>query len=307
VECKTHLAAVVEATLRQVRAAAAAADLRNTRPMIMAPYVNDALGARLRKENVDYVDSAGNAYVHTQVPPLLIFLRGHKPLEKPPAAGRLFDGISGLQLIALFLNAADSVTWPYRDLAEAAGISLGSASQLMTEMRREGYLRRGPNRLNETTDLLERWMRGYQQRLRPRLFRKRYRTSGGRGVDDLVPLLAKMPEVLIGGELAGALMTKMLRPGEATLHVPQEMDSRRLMSGLRLLPDAAGNVQVLSQFGKSEVWQRRGSGEVSLAAPLLVYAELMEVPDDRVRATARAVYDLEIAPYVADFAELNVG
>jgi hypothetical protein len=173
----------------------------------------------------------------------------------------------------------------------------------MGEMRREGYLRTRPDGLKNAADLLEQWLHGYHRRLRPKLFQRRYRTTEGRGVEDLVPLLGKMPEVLIGGELAGALMTKMLRPQDATLHVPREMDSRRLMSGLRLLPDAAGNVQVLSQFGEGEVWQRRGSGEVRLAAPLLVYAELMETSDDRVRATARAVYDLEIAPHVADLSD----
>jgi hypothetical protein len=295
IDCKKHIAAVVDVTLRKVRASA---KRHGTRPMVMVPYVNTTLGERLRLENVDYVDAVGNAFI--QAPPLFVDWSGRKPLEKEAKAGRLFSGASSLQLVALLLSVGESITWSYRDLALGAGISLGSASLLMGEMRREGYLRRQSERLENAADLLERWMQGYHRRLRPKLFQKKYRTTEGRGVEDLVPLLGKMPEVLIGGELAGALRTKMLRPTEATLHVPREMDSRRLMSGLRLLPDAAGNVEVLSQFGKGEVWQRRGSSGVSLAAPLLVYAELMKASDDRVRATARAVYDLEIAPHAAE-------
>ena len=186
IDCKKHIAAVVDATLRNVRASA---KRHGSRPMVMVPYVNTTLGERLRVEKVDYVDAVGNAFI--QAPPLFVDWSGRKPLEKEPRAGRLFSGGASLQLVALLLSAGESVTWSYRDLALGAGISLGSASLLMGEMRREGYLRRQSNRLENAADLLEQWMHGYHRRLRPKLFQRRYRTTEGRAVEDLVPLLRR--------------------------------------------------------------------------------------------------------------------
>ncbi|HUO10420.1 MAG TPA: type IV toxin-antitoxin system AbiEi family antitoxin [Phycisphaerae bacterium] len=295
VECKRHLAAVLDSTVRQVQALA---DEHKSRPMIMTTYVNDAMGEHLRAERVDYIDTAGNAFIQTALPPLTVFFRGHKPGAKAPRPGRVFHGASGLQLVALLLTAPARVTRTYRELAHDAGISLGSASQLMAELRHEGYIRPGKKELANSGEMLEQWMQGYHARLRPQLFKKTYRTTEGRGPEDLIAMLTRLEDVWIGGELAAGITTRGLRPARAALHIPAGSSPERLMRELRLIPDAGGNVDIMRRFGSGDVWARTGPRGLPLIAPLFVYAELLETPDDRLREVARAVYDREIAPYV---------
>ena len=298
VECKRHLAPVLESTVRQVRDYA---DRHESRPMVMAPYVNDAIGLRLRAEKIDYVDSAGNAFI--SAPPLAVFFRGHKLKEQETRSGRLFHGVSGLRLLTLLLTTQKSLGWGYRELAEGAGISLGSASQLMGELRREGYLRSGADHLSNPADLLGNWVQGYRLRLRRRLLQRTYRQAEGRGLQDLVPILSTRKDIWVGGELAASLTTGLLRPQRATLHVPPGFEPGELIRALRLLPDVGGNIDVMSRFGKGEEWVRSDATGVQIIAPLMVYAELVESPDDRLRETARVVYETEIATNVPGLAD----
>ncbi|MGC8541466.1 MAG: type IV toxin-antitoxin system AbiEi family antitoxin [Phycisphaerae bacterium] len=294
VECKRHLAPIVDQAVRQARRAAESV---NGQPLIMAAYISQPLGERLRKEGVDYIDAEGNvSLIHS---PLCILLGGNMPSALERSSGGSKDSRSAMQLMALLLTDPTCLHWPLRSLAQAAGISLGSAHGLMRDLQRIGPIRvRGSvsPEIAQGGDLLERWGYGYVQRLRPKLFIKTYRTTEGRQVADLIPLVKQVPGVLVGGELAADITTGLFRASRVTLHVSPDISLDALAQTMRLLPDIQGNVDVLTHFGHGPVWEKQAPNGVALIADPLVYGELLIPIDDRLRE-ARGYYQARITEY----------
>lgn len=291
VECKRHLAPIVDQAVRQARRAAEAL---HGHPLIMAEYVNAALGARLRREGVDYIDAVGNASLTRS--PLCVILGGAKPPPHQHSPGISLNSKAGLQLTALLLTDGQCVQHPLRSIAQAAGISLGATSGFMRELRKLGFIRGRPGHLTnlgKRADLLEQWTTAYIGRLRPKLLARSYRTTEGRIPTDLIPLLKNSPDILVGGELAAAMTTGLFRAARVSLHITPSVSHEGIMQRLRLLPDGHGNVDVFTHFGSGDVWSRRCSEGVPLAADPLVYAELLITNDDRL-SEALNYYQREI-------------
>ena len=204
-----------------------------------------------------------------------------------------------MQLMALLLTDPTCLHWPLRSLAQAAGISLGSAHGLMRELQKMGTIRNrrsGKPDVDQRGDLLERWGYGYVQRLRPKLFIKTYRTTEGRQVADLIPLVKQVPGVLVGGELAADITTGLFRASRVSLHISPDISLDALAQTVRLLPDFQGNVDVLTHFGHGPVWEKQAPNGVALIADPLVYGELLIPIDDRLRE-ARGYYQARITEY----------
>ena len=294
VECKRHLAPIVDQAVRQARRAAESV---NGQPLIMAAYISQPLGERLRKEGVDYIDAEGNvSLIHS---PLCILLGGNMPSAQERSSGGSKDARSAMQLMALLLTDPTCLHWPLRSLAQAAGISLGSAHGLMRELQKMGTIRNrrsGKPDVDQRGDLLERWGYGYVQRLRPKLFIKTYRTTEGRQVADLIPLVKQVPGVLVGGELAADITTGLFRASRVSLHISPDISLDALAQTVRLLPDFQGNVDVLTHFGHGPVWEKQAPNGVALIADPLVYGELLIPIDDRLRE-ARGYYQARITEY----------
>lgn len=77
------------------------------------------------------------------------------------------------------LSDPDSLQLSYRELAELANISIGSVSNIMTELEDEHFILRTKTKrvLKNKPDLLERWIIAYHDVLRPRLLKKQMRFS----------------------------------------------------------------------------------------------------------------------------------
>ena len=264
------------------------------RPLLISLFVNDSIGLKLRERGIDYIDSAGN--IHLIAPQLYLWHRGAKRPQARERLARAFDGGAGLQLIALLLTNPEAANWPYRQIADEAGISLGSVSQTFRELRSAGYLTlAGPGKklLIRRGDLIEKWEFGYVTRLRPRLHPQVFRFSDHGAVSSLPDRItaAGLKGILIGGELAASVGTGCLRPERATLHVRAGEERKTIISALRLIPDEQGNLDVVNQIGRTEGWYWPERAAVGLAHPLLVYAELRRNSlDDRVRETAQQLY-----------------
>jgi hypothetical protein len=86
-------------------------------------------------------------------------------------------------------------------------------------------------------------------------------------------------DLLTGGELAAARLTRHLRPGTATFYT-QAIDPKVIVK-LVLRADAGGNVEFRRQF-----WTFPGE-EPHLTPTLLVYADLLATGDARCLETAQ--------------------
>jgi hypothetical protein len=243
----------------------------------------------LVQQEIECIDTAGNMFISS--PAAYILIRGQKlpPSEKPTETS-LFSPTS-LKLIFALLHAPGLLEVTYREMANAAGISLGSVSNVMEELVKNDYLRRrrgGGYRLEDFRKLLYLWELGYPDKLRPKLqigiftAGKNDRFSEIR--DDLI-WGADEGNYLIGGELGAYLATKYLRPKRATLHVSE--DYRSLLIRFRLRPDPQGEITFLRQFGTENRWNAHESEP--LVDPLLIRAELLMERDDRLREAAEII------------------
>ena len=287
------------------------------RPVLVTEFVGDRLGELLRTEGVGYLDAAGNASL--TAPPLFVLIRGMKPRPAKASApsrggGRAFRP-AGLRVIARLLADPEAVRLPYRDLAEAAGVSVGAAAAALKGLQRHGLARRPGGRgkkkalggrLNDPVALHRRWLDGYGELLRPKLNLGRYRPAGW-PLDELPTALAALPataDVMLGGEAAAALLTRHLRPATAALHVPPDT-SPGVAKTLRLLPDRDGPIWLLAHVGTPAGWRFNGEADlpagVPVVHPLLVHAELTGPPgglhpESRLREAAEQVYAKFLLP-----------
>jgi hypothetical protein len=254
-------------------------------PLLLATkYVPPQAAVRLKENGVQFVDTVGNAFINQ--PPLFIFVKGNKPSRDEIAApvARLFKGV-GLKIVYLLLWRPELANCPYRELAETADVALGTVNATVTELIKKGFiLDMGKNgkKLLDRKILFERWVAAYPDNLKPKLLLGRFRGNGDWWKDtELNPDYAQW-----GGEVAAAKLTGYLKPGTVTLYA----DRNRLVDlviASRLKKDAHGNVEIVERF-----WpQGKGFGEGDTVHPILVYADLVELGEQRTTETARIIYE----------------
>ncbi len=260
--------------------------------LLFADYVPEELAEDLRRNKIEFVDSAGNAYLNR--PPLYVLVTGRKRVRAQESPTLAFQA-TGLKLVFLLLKMPKATGWKYRELADASGIGLASIGRVMKDLRRLGFWRlmgRHQRRLINRTDLLDRWELGYAERLRPKLLQNSYRLAENKPVDQLIDNIVSTLEMdiaLIGGELGAALLMDTLRPERATLHLFG--DPRKITTQLRLIPDPNGPVDVLNRFGNFDHWEEDEPRGCMLADPLLIHAELLLHRSDRLRRIADNIHE----------------
>ncbi len=133
-------------------------------------------------------------------------------------------------------------------------------------------------RLNNKTELLEKWMVAYQKRLKPALQIGTFRFLNS---DDYVhweKVALMKGKTHWGGEPAGDLLTQYLIPEILTLYTDETRNE--IIKNYRLVPDKKGKVQVYKKF-----WN-----DIDVP-PVLVYADLMNTGDGRCMEMAQKLYD----------------
>ncbi|MEC4681725.1 MAG: type IV toxin-antitoxin system AbiEi family antitoxin, partial [Nitrospirota bacterium] len=147
--------------------------------MLVTNYVNPRMADRLKQMDLPFIDTVGNAYLN--IPPVFIFIKGNRPLEKlaREPMTRAFQP-AGLRVVFAFLCHPALVTAPYRDIARAADVALGTVAWVVTNLKELGYLvdmgKRG-RRLANRKKLLDRWVTAYPEQLRPKLLIGRFGTT----------------------------------------------------------------------------------------------------------------------------------
>jgi hypothetical protein len=256
--------------------------------LLVTDHVTPPLADELRAQGVEFIDTAGNAFLNQ--PPLLVFVKGQRrPAQEPGLErGRAFTA-TGLQVLFALLARPELFGRPYREIAAAAKVAHGTVGWVMAELPGLGYLAkvRGHRRLVNGQRLLDQWTEAYARTLRPRLLLGRFRG----GIEALRDPAAGWPEgLLIGGELAAARLTRHLRPGTGTLYA--EAIDPSVVVKFKLKADPGGNVDFRRRF-----WAFTGD-EPDLAPTLLVYADLLAIGDARCLETAQLLRDPLLARLV---------
>jgi hypothetical protein len=258
--------------------------------MLATRYVPPEAAARLHHGGIQFIDTLGNAFINQ--PPLFIFVKGNKPRQEEivlPTA-RLFKGV-GLKIIYLLLCQPELVNRPYRELADMADVALGTVNGTMTEMIQKGFiLDMGKNgkKLLERKALFDRWTAAYPDNLKPKLLLGRFRGGGDWWKKaQLNPALAQW-----GGEVAAAKLTDYLKPGTVTLYVDKNHLADLVIAN-RLKKDPQGQVEILERFWPPE----NDFGEGDTVHPILIYADLVAMGEQRTMETAKMIYERHLDRY----------
>ena len=186
------------------------------------------------------------------------------------------------------LARPELTTAPIRSLAEAAGVGKTTAAELLQRLKDEGLILRdkGGRRIARPTVLMDRWLAGYADKLRPRLLVGRYRAALSDPLAFEKHVEATLGDRLNwawGGAAAGYRLTRHYRGETTLLHAaPHPATMQRQ---LNLLPARDGPIVVLGVPGPLGL---EGPAP-HVAHPLLVYTELLVEGDERAREAAEEI------------------
>lgn len=252
-------------------------------PVLLATtYLTSALADECVDHDLQFIDLAGNLYVHAPGQYMLVTGRPANPEIRRLASrsGRpaISASASALRMIFVLLSAPELVGRPYREIAAAAGVALGTVASVFDDLRERGLLAgTDDRRLLDPAALREEWTINYPLRLLPKLNVQRF------AADD--PSWWQHAELPAGqawwsGEVAAAKLTGQLRPGAQTLYVEPTVRpavTMALAKRHRLRADPAGTLEIIDAFWHLD----KARTERVTAPPLLVYADLQRTREPR--------------------------
>jgi len=262
--------------------------------LVIAKHVNTQAAAQLMRAGIEFIDTAGNAFINQ--PPIYIYIKGNRPPEIPGQVPlkRAFKP-AGLKMIYAFLCNPGLVNKTFREIAAIADVALGTVGWMMKELKDLGFLmdmgKRG-YKLIKKDILLQRWVAAYPEQLRQKQMLGCYKGEYGGWWQQkrLDPLKEQW-----GGEVAAAKLTQYLNPQIITIYTTvHQLD--QLLLEYRLKKDTAGDVEILERFWQpEETWQYE-----DLVHPILIYADLLATGNQRNVETAKMIYEQHIIRLVRE-------
>ncbi|WP_296228635.1 type IV toxin-antitoxin system AbiEi family antitoxin [Ralstonia sp. UBA689] len=261
--------------------------------LLVTQHLSPQLAEHSRQLGLQFIDTAGNAYLCADG--LYVFVNGRKPSGlQPRTVQRSAGNATALRMTFALLSAPALLQASYRDIAQAAGIALGSVGAVFADLAARGLLIESPKgrRWAAPERVLDEWVASYPTVLRPKLHARRFRARDPAWWEHarLDGLHASW-----GGEVAAARMTGYLKPATQTLYVePDAMRDtlRELASTHQLQAQANGPIELLERF-----WQLPPDtpAESAIAPPILVYADLIASMNPRNLEAASLIRKEDIA------------
>jgi hypothetical protein len=256
--------------------------------IIVAEKIFSTQKELLRQEGIAYLEMAGN--IHLADKSILLWIEGQKckPIDRPKAKTNRAFTKAGLKVVYVFLENDTYVNASYRELAAIAGVAIGTIKPTISALQDDGYLVKvseGKMMLQNKKQLLESWLVGYANILKPSLLIGTYQFSQ---IDQWKNI--DLPaDTVWGAEPAAERLTNNLSPQQWTLYTT---DSKAdLIKSFKLVPKATGNLTIYKKFF-SPVFQ----GWVRSVAPELVtYADLIISGEPRSMETAKLIFEERLA------------
>jgi hypothetical protein len=132
--------------------------------------------------------------------------------------------------------------------------------------------------------LLDKWLIGFEERLKPTLHIGNFRLLRNEDYNQWKNIPLQKHQAFWGGEPAGALITGYLLPEIFTIYTEETRND--LIKNYRLVPDTNGNIRVYKKF-----WKGKETFNETVVHPLLAYTDLMNTGDRRNTETAQKIYD----------------
>lgn len=243
-------------------------------------HINPRTADAFRLAGIQFIDVAGNASI--AFGDVLIDVRGRRPptdLEQHREAptGNLFSSARA-QVIFALLQWPKLWGSPQRELAAAAGVSLGQANSTLAALEKAGF---GPTGHRNDRELLDLWAGAFPGGLGSKLTMAEYH-----GNADEIENPSTSDTVFVSGEAA---VPSLLTPVGAVVYVP-ELDPMLAVKN-RWRSDGPPNIIVRRKFWTTPAnavgQEQQVPDNLTRAPELLVYADLLSSNDPRVQEAAR--------------------
>ena len=257
--------------------------------VLLTRYLSQPQRDYLRQGELCYADLAGNAYL--KLNGNLIWIDGQSKADLPPIRQDTVFTPAAMRLAFAYLLQPHLIERPYREQADYAGVAKSTIADHLRRFAQAGYLRQQPTPAwHNLAGLAQDWIAAYPSILRPTLAITRLRLPKRLNLLDWAEIWPGNQQLQWGGEPAGALLTKYLRPGAFTLY--SRLTKAETMIALRAIPDPEGPIEVLKTFWPAALPQEPDAPQVP---PLLAYADLVATYDSRNLKIATLIYDCFLA------------
>ena len=190
--------------------------------LFVADYINPNMGERLKEADIQYFDTAGNAYINQ--PPVYIYIKGNK-LEQDVAGqekvktGKAFQP-TGMKVVFAFFRDRELINAPYREIADQAQVALGTVGWVIRDLVAQGFLLEGieknQRKLVNFEQLLDKWVEAYPRKLKGKHKIGIFTTDNPEWWQAINP---EEFDALWGGEIAAAKYTPYLNPKNAVVYI----------------------------------------------------------------------------------------
>lgn len=256
--------------------------------LLVSTVLSAAMAARCRELDLQFIDTAGNAYL-TDRKGILINVVGRK-LEK----GSVVDSDktitpAALRLMFAFLAQPSMLNAPYREISSSVQVATGAIGKALEAMETRGFIGKAPSGariINAPERMLSEWATGYISRIKPKLKKFRFAAPDTTNLQhDWTPA---MRQSAWSGEIAAEQVTQHLNPATATIYmdIEQTRDLPEMVKRHKLRGDPNGKIEVVQAF-----WNMDFFSENFPTVPLhLIYADLLETNDPRNLLIAKQIH-----------------
>jgi hypothetical protein len=266
--------------------------------LLVAPRVTAELAEKCRELDLQFIDTAGNAYLHG--PGLFVLVKGQRftegeDIHLAEQQGKRAGTATNLRVFFALLCKPELLNAPYRDIKQAAGVALGTVGWVFFDLNARGYITGGKGKadrvLLERLRLVQEWVTNYPIKLRPKLNPRRFRapkTDWWKEVD-ITKYGAQW-----GAEIAAEKLTAYLRSHALTIYLHKEQGQKnltRMVAEHKLRADPQGDIEILDAFWDFE--DEKPMPET--VPPLLVYADLIATLDPRNLEAAKLIHERYLA------------
>jgi hypothetical protein len=243
--------------------------------LVLSRFLTPRARELLTQAGFSYADASGNVRIESINPPLFLELEGADTNPRPADRTlRSLRGPGATRVVRALLDFGPPYT--LRDLAERAGLPLGTASRTISYLIDEALVYRdgrGPIERVDWQGLLRRWARDYSL-LGSNLASFYLEPRGPQALVERLKDLS-MPYVLTGS-FAVVPQARVADPALAAVYVP---DNRRAARELNLKTVAGSGNVVLLEPAAGDVFQRpRQVNGFPCAALTQVAADLLTSP-----------------------------
>jgi hypothetical protein len=252
--------------------------------LLITRHVNNNKAEELKKDGIQFMDIAGNAYLNYY--PIFIFIKGNKPPDIffKNTLYRAFE-LSGLKIIYALLCYPDLIKKPYRYIGEITNVALGTVGWVVNDLINLGFVVEMGDRgrkLLKKEEVFNRWCIGYNEKLRLKLLINKFT-----GPKDWWIHYKLNPEYAQwGGEVAANKLTKYIKPQDIIIYADHDKYQNIVIEN-KLHKDINGNIEFFERFWKFD----RTNEFKEIVNPILIYADLINTGNQRVIETARIIYE----------------